>query len=181
MLDTLITSQTRIKLLLKFFLNAETKSYLRNLEEEFNESSNAVRIELQRFEKAGLLVSFNEGNKKYYKANKNHPLFRDIHNIVIKYVGIDQIIERVIQKLGNIKKVFLTGSFYYGIDNNIIDLIIIAENFDINYFVKLIQKAEKLVKRKIRYIVYTEREFKDYKVEETNEDLLLLWAADKNI
>ena len=50
MLDTLITSKTRIKLLLKFFLNAQTKSYLRSLEGEFGESTNAIRLELNKFE-----------------------------------------------------------------------------------------------------------------------------------
>jgi DNA-binding transcriptional regulator PaaX len=59
------------------------------LAEEFKESSNAIRLELNRFEKAGLLVSFNEGNKKIYKANSDHPLFWDIHNIVLKSVGIN--------------------------------------------------------------------------------------------
>ena len=53
MIEALISSKTRIKLLLKFFLNSKTTSYLRGLEAEFGESSNAIRIELNRFEKAG--------------------------------------------------------------------------------------------------------------------------------
>ena len=82
MLDTLITSKTRIKLLLKFFLNGNTSSYLRNLESEFGESSNAIRLELNKFEEAGLLNTSLEGNKKLFKANTQHPLFKDIHNIL---------------------------------------------------------------------------------------------------
>ena len=54
MLDSLITSKTRVKLL-KFFMNPETRSYLRSLAEEFGESTNAVRVELNRLEKAGIL------------------------------------------------------------------------------------------------------------------------------
>jgi len=50
MIESLITSKTRIKLLLKFFFNSQTKSYLRSMEKEFGESSNAIRIELNRFE-----------------------------------------------------------------------------------------------------------------------------------
>ena len=53
MLNSIITSKTRIKLLLKFFLNSNTKSYLRNLEQEFGESTNAIRVELNRLEGAG--------------------------------------------------------------------------------------------------------------------------------
>ncbi len=74
MIDTLITSQTRIKLLKKFFLNSSTRAHLRGLESEFGESSNGIRIELNRFEEAGLLHSLRDGNKKVYQANSGHPL-----------------------------------------------------------------------------------------------------------
>jgi len=57
MLDSLVTSQTRIKLLKKFFLNGSTRAHLRGLESEFGESTNAIRVELNRFEGAGLLHS----------------------------------------------------------------------------------------------------------------------------
>ena len=57
MLDSLITSKTRIKLLLKFFLNSSMKAYLRGLAEEFGESTNAIRLELNHLEEAGLLKS----------------------------------------------------------------------------------------------------------------------------
>ena len=69
MLDSLVTSQTRIKLLKKFFLNSSTKAHLRGLETEFGESSNAIRVELNRFEGSGLLTSLWDGNKKVYQAN----------------------------------------------------------------------------------------------------------------
>ena len=85
MLDTLITSKTRVKLLLKFFLNVNASSYLRALEVEFSESSNAIRLELNRFEKAGLLKSASQSNKKIFFANKEHPLYCVIHNILLKY------------------------------------------------------------------------------------------------
>ena len=76
MLETLITSKTRIKLLLKFFLNIHNQGYLRSLESEFNESTNGIRQELNRFEHAGLLLTESEGNKKLYRANTNIPYLR---------------------------------------------------------------------------------------------------------
>ena len=69
MIETLISSKTRIKLLLKFFLNSNTTSYLRGLEGEFGESSNAIRVELNKLEEAGMLSSEVKGNKKMFKAN----------------------------------------------------------------------------------------------------------------
>ena len=82
MLDTLISSKTRLKLVLKFFLNSNTKAYLRGLEEEFGESTNAIRLELNKFEEAGLLASESEGNKKVYQANAKHPFYKDLHQML---------------------------------------------------------------------------------------------------
>ncbi len=115
MLNSLITSKTRVKLLLKFFLNSDNKSYLRNLEQEFGESSNAIRVELNRLEEADLLRSEVSGNKKYFCANTSHPLFKDINNIVRNSVGIDQLIERVINQVGNLEVAYITGEFAKGI------------------------------------------------------------------
>jgi predicted transcriptional regulator len=75
MLENLITSKTRVKLLLKFFLNSTTQAHLRGLESEFGESTNAIRLELNRFEQAGMLTSHLSGNKKVFSANPSYPLF----------------------------------------------------------------------------------------------------------
>lgn len=157
MLDTLITSKTRIKLLLKFFLNSKTSSYLRNLETEFGESTNAIRVELNKFEEAGLLETRTSGNKKVFSANTKHPLFIDIQNILMKYTGLDKIIEQVINRLGNVQEVYLVGDLAKGLDSPIIDLILVGD-IEKNYLVNLVEKAEKLIHKKIRFVIYKPNE-----------------------
>lgn len=179
MLDTLITSKTRIKLLLKFFLNSNSRSYLRNLESEFGESTNSIRLELNKFEKAGLLTTEVDGNKKFFRANTNHPLFNDIHSIILKHIGFDKIVERVIDKLGNLKKVFLVGDFARGIDNKIIDLIFVGQKINKEYLIQLTEKTESLINKKIRYIVFNENEFESYSKNLKKSEILLLWKAEK--
>jgi predicted transcriptional regulator len=71
MIETLISSKTRVKLLMKFFLNSSTTAYLRSLEEEFGESTNGIRLELNKFEKAGFIDSETQGNKKYSRPILN--------------------------------------------------------------------------------------------------------------
>ena len=177
MLDTLITSKTRIKLLLKFFLNSNASSYLRNLEGEFKESTNGIRLELNKFEKAGLLTSSMLGNKKVYKANTTHPLFNDIHNILLKYIGFDQIISTVISKLGNVNKVYLVGSFARGVDSEIIDLLLVGDDINREYLARLTTKGENIIKRKIRYLVYKQDEFNEIKERYQSDEILLLWTV----
>lgn len=176
MLETLISSKTRVKLLLKFFLNSKNTSYLRGLESEFGESTNAIRLELNRFEKAGMLLSNTKGNKKFFKANTSHPLFDEVHNILLKNIGFDTIIEKVISRLGDVEKVFVVGDFAEGKDSQVIDLVFIG-NIEISYLIKLINKSEKLINRKIRYITYSTKEEKSWLKD--NPDALLLWEKEK--
>lgn len=175
MIETLISSKTRIKLLLKFFLNSSTKGYLRGLSTEFGESSNAIRVELNRLEDAGMLNSSSEGNKKYFTANTKHPLFGEVHNILLKYIGFDQIIERVVQKLGEVDKVYVTGDLSRGMNSDIIDLLFVG-NIDKAYLIELIEKAEELISKKIRYITYSREEALAIDWENYNTKPLLLWA-----
>jgi DNA-binding transcriptional ArsR family regulator len=176
MLESLITSKTRVKLLIKFFLNSNSTSYLRNLETEFRESSNSIRIELNRFEEAGLLKARISGNKKMYRANKKHPLYSDLNNIIKKYTGLDQIIEKIIKKLGDVDKVYVSGEIAQGMDAKIIDLIFTGKNINKNYLMELIEKAEKLIGRKIRFVIYKEKEFSKI-AKQMNGSMFLLWQS----
>ena len=155
MLDTLIQSKTRLKLLLRFFLNPDSSAYLRGLAQEFDESTNAVRVELYRFEEAGLIQSHKEGNKKVYQVNTSFPMFNELQMIAFKHFGIDQIIEQVIEKLGDVESVYLTGDLARGLDTNVVDVTLIGTGIDNSYLARLVKKAEELVGRKIRTLVYS--------------------------
>ena len=178
MLDTLITSKTRLKLLLKFFLNSGSTAHLRNLETEFGESTNAIRLELNKFEEAGLLQSEVKGNKKVFRANTTHPLFSDIHNILLKTIGFDQIIDRVVTKLGNVEQAYVTGDFARGKDAPIIDLVLVGEAINQEYLARLAGKTENLIKRKIRYVIFQTEEFETYHSKLTEKEMLLIWRSE---
>ena len=139
MLDTLVTSKTRLKLILKFFLNSSSSAYLKELAKEFGESSNAVRLELNRFEKAGLLSAETSGNKKMFRANVVHPLYKDIHNIISKTIGIDQIVEEVVAKLGDVEEAYITGDFAIGKNGKTIDILLIGTDINKNFLHVLIE------------------------------------------
>jgi len=178
MINSLITSQTRIKLLKKFFLNSSTKAHLRGLESEFGESSNAIRVELNRLEGAGLLNSLRDGNKKVFQANKSHPLYKDIHSIILKETGIDRVIEKVIHRLGNITSIYLTGDFAHGKDSQLIELILVGVAIDCEYLSRKVAQAEEIVGRKVSYIVLEYDEAEDYLDMFKPSDLLPLWKTE---
>ena len=176
MIESLITSKTRIKLLLKFFLNSQTTSYLRSLETEFGESTNSIRVELNRLENAGLLGTSANGNKKMFFANTDHPLYNDINNILKKFIGIDQIIEQITNQIGELQAAYLTGDFAIGKDSNIIDLALVGNNLDRAYIEKLVEKAESFISRRIKSIILTSEEMMQYY---SDKPVLLIWKSDK--
>jgi len=158
MLDVLISSRTRIKLLLKFFLNSSTRGYLRALEQEFGESTNAIRVELNRLEEAGMLQSSQEGNRRYFQANREHPLFDQVHQILLKTFGIDQIMEKVVHRLGDLQTVYLVGRLARGLDSPVIELAIVGEP-DRDYLGHLSDRAGVLIGRKIETQVLDPKTF----------------------
>ena len=180
MIETLISSKTRIKLLLKFFLNSRTTAYLRSLESQFGESTNAIRIELNRLEKAGMLTSSVQGNKKIFQANTDHPLYREVHSIVMKYVGLDKVIENVIERLGEVRAVYLAGEFARGLDSDIIDLILVGE-INQEYLLHLIGRAESIVHRRIRYLIYENQDGYDGTWGCKEPAPLLIWSSDNGV
>ena len=174
LIKTLITSKIRVKLLLKFFLNPQNSGYLRGLSEELEETTNAVRLELNRLESANMLHSSKDG-KKMFMVNKLHPLFKDVNQTVRKHVGIDLIIENILKGLREPTKIYLTGDLAEGRNSDLADIVIVGK-VNKNSLTNVIEKTEKIIERKIRYIYYTEKEFSK---RSQNKNQLLIWSKDK--
>ena len=153
MLESLITSKTRIKLIIKFFLNIANKGYLNSLANEFGESTNSIRKELNNLSSAGYLEKYNEKNKVIYKANISHPLFQIIQKIVHKHLGIEQILETVYNRIGNVKKIMIIGDYAKGIDSGLIEILIVGDNINKEYLNKISPKIKKKINRKVNFFV----------------------------
>ena len=175
MLDSLITSKTRIKLLLKFFSNSSNSAYLRGLAEEFGESTNSVRVELNRLTEAGLLESRPSGNTILYRANSKSSLFPDIKAMVGKYLGFDRLVEQVIERLGEVELALITGDYAKGKDSGIIDLVLVG-TIDNELLHGYIVKVEKLINRKVRPFVLTKEEYKKFNGKLEKESHIVLWV-----
>src|SRR3546814_5033821 len=117
MRDSLITSKTRLRLLVKFFINAANRGHMRGLADEFNESTNAIRRELANLSDAGYLEKEAQRNRVSYRANTQHPLFGSLQDIVHKCLGLDRIVETVLQRMGEVDQVVLTGDYAEGRDS----------------------------------------------------------------
>ena len=151
MLDTLITSRTRLRLLIKFFISQANHGYLNGLASEMGESTNSIRKELNRLFDAGYIVKIKNNNKVEYKANINHPMFEILQKVVRKHLGIEQIIETVLDRMGKIEQIILVGDYANGVDSGKIEIFLVGENLDMDYISNIEVKVEKLISRKISF------------------------------
>ena len=172
----LIASKTRIKLLIRFFFNPETKSYLRELAKEFNVSTNSVREELNQLTKTKLLKSEKNGRQVYYSADTGHPLFPELKSMVSKVMGIDQVIDGIVNRLGDIEEAYLIDDYAEGKDTGIIDLLLVGD-VDQYHLNDLSRKTERYIKRKIRSLVLSKDEYKNLLPELRKRPSILIWEA----
>ena len=147
MLGELITSKTRLRLLIKFFISQANRGYLNGLATEMGESTNAIRKELNHLQGAGYLKKVKVNNKVEYKANTNHPLFEVLQRVVLKHLGLEDIVEKVLERMGNVKQIILVGDYAKGNDSGLIEIFLIGKNLNMDYISQLEDKVEKIIKR----------------------------------
>jgi predicted transcriptional regulator len=175
----LIASKTRIKLLIRFFFNPKTRSYLRELAKEFNISTNSVREELNQLTKTQLLKSQRNGRQVFYMANQEHPLFPELKSMVGKVMGIDKVIDSIVKRLGDLERAYLLDDYAEGKDTGIIDLLLVG-NIDQYHLNDLSRKTERYIKRKIRSLVLTRQEFDELLPKLETRPRILIWEAKKD-
>ncbi len=153
MLNKLITSKTRLRLLIKFFINQANRGYLNGLATEFNESTNSIRKELNHLSDAGYLEKYKDNNKIAYKANIKHPMFEILQKVVLKHLGLEEIIDHVLAQIGEVNEIHVLGDYAKGIDTGLIEVLLIGNELNTKYLSSLEEKIEKLIERKVQFII----------------------------
>ena len=155
MLNELITSKTRLRLLIKFFISQANSGYLNGLATEMGESTNAIRKELNHLYDAGYLKKIKTNNKVEYTVNSRHPLYEVLRKVVLKHLGMEDIVENVLERMGAVSEIVLVGDYAQGIDSGKIEVFLIGQQLNMAYIVQLEEKIELLIKRKVSFYLAT--------------------------
>ena len=151
MLGELITAKTRLRLLIKFFISQANRGYLNGLATEMGESTNSIRKELNHLQGAGYLDKIKVDNKIEYKANIKHPLFGVLQKVVLKHLGLEDIVETVLERMGPVDQIILVGDYANGVDSGLIEVFLIGQNLNMDYIAQLENKIENLIGRKVSF------------------------------
>ena len=111
-------------MLIKFFISAANNGYLNGLANEFNESTNSIRKELNNLSGAGYLLKSKKNNRIIYNANTSHPMFSVLQKIVRQHLGLEEIVETVISRMGDLDIIALTGDYAKGVDSGVVEIVI---------------------------------------------------------
>lgn len=160
MLEDLITSKTRVKLLFTFLESYSEMFHVRELVRRVDEEINAVRRELLLLEKRGLLIREARANRVYYYLDKTYPFFSDLLKIYAKSRGLGADIIKNRVKLGKIKYAMLSGKYVFGNRENPeeVDLLVVG-TIVIPELALLVKQEEGRRKIEINYTVMSEEEF----------------------
>lgn len=159
-LKDFMVSRVRSKLLKAFLQKPEEMYYVRELTRLISEEINAVRRELQRMVKKGMLKSEPRGNRVYYFFRKDYLFYSDLIALVTKTSGLGGAIIKNRNKLGKINFAVLSGKFvrHRPRTNDEVDLIIVG-NVVMPQLAALVRQEESKREKEINYTVMTKDEF----------------------
>lgn len=161
MLSELLVSEVRVKILKLFFASGAADFYhVRDIARRVGTEINAVRRELLRLSKAGLVKKEPRGNRLYYRLRELNPFYNDLFNLVNKEGGLSQKILENWDNLGNLKLVILLKPFLWGRSPgaHAVDLLVVGR-VDLEKLAQIVKGEEKILGREINYSALTEEEF----------------------
>jgi hypothetical protein len=160
MLDDLITSKSRVKLLTLFLTNPEEMHHVRDSVRKTGDEINAVRRELMLLEKKGILQKEQRANRLYYSLNRDYPFYYDLLALGAKTIGLGAAFLENRAKLGKIKYAMFSGAFARRIKHHPDDVdFIVVGTVVLPELAILIRAEEGRLGTEINYTAMSEEEF----------------------
>jgi len=162
MLEKLLGSGLRAKILGWLFTHHDERYFVRQLTGLLREDSTNISRELARLEKMGLLRCEKEGRQKYYQADPHSPIFSELRDLVVKTVGIADAVRDALEPVdGKIRAAFIYGSFARGDESASSDVdVLIVGNVKFSEIVSALGTVQVRLGREINPTVYSAAEFR---------------------
>lgn len=142
-----------------FFKDVEKEYYFREISKILNKEPSYYQKYLDRLVEDKILLDNRRGNMRFFRLNKEHPLYEEIKSIVSKTVGLENELKEIVDKLSDVECAFIFGSIAIGKENSNsdVDLMLIGD-VDQNIFTPLLSSAEGKISREINYHIYSRKE-----------------------
>jgi predicted nucleotidyltransferase len=143
-----------------FFLNPHESLYVNELARKLSLDKRNLVKKIRELEGEGLLKSRLHGNLKLYSINKRFPLYKEYKNIVLKTIGFEEKLKRLLEEVPGIRRAYIYGSYA---DNKMdvhsdIDLLVIGDH-KIILLQKKISRLQREIDREINMVNMDNNEF----------------------
>jgi|SRR5436190_10835242 len=181
-LNDIITSKVRVEILELFLSNLKEMYHVRGIVRETKEEINAVRRELERLEKAGILKKEPRGNRVYYWIRPDYDFFGDLLSIVSKTQGLGAQMIQNKSKIGKVSFVMFSGKFARYKErkrDDEVDILVVGEVV-LPELAALIRFEESKRGKEINYTVMSKEEF-DFRKKRRDPFLLAILAGSRTM
>jgi len=181
-LNDIITSKVRVEILELFLSNLKEMYHVRGIVRETKEEINAVRRELERLEKAGILKKEPRGNRVYYWIRPDYDFFGDLLSIASKTQGLGAQMIQNKSKIGKVSFVMFSGKFARYKERkkeDEVDILVVGEVV-LPELAALIRFEESKRGKEINYTVMSKEEF-DFRKKRRDPFLLAILAGSRTM
>lgn len=159
LLSNILSSKIRAEVFRMLFIDADTELHMREIERRSGFSIGTIQTELKKLHGLELVISRRDGNRLYYRANIDHPIFPDIRNIVLKTIGLTDAIKSAIAKDSLINIAFVYGSIAANNEKarSDVDLMVIGD-IGLRNLTKKLSGVTEQIGREINPFILTKKE-----------------------
>lgn len=159
-IDKLFGSKTRITLLSKIAMNSDRRFYIREFSKEMNIPYSMLYREVKNLISLGILTEEKRGKITLVSANKKLPYFGELKGLIMKTIGLGDVMKSALSPLKGIRYALIYGSFASGEETESSDFdLLIVGSIGEDEVLRAVNKVEKEVGREVNYILWSEEEF----------------------
>ena len=163
MLEQLLGSRLRARVIGWLFTHTDERYYVRQLTKLLGEDSTNVSRELTRLESLGILLSTREGQQKYFRANPDSSMFEELKSLAVKTTGAVDLLQRALEDYQEeIQVAFVYGSFarQEQTADSDIDVMIVGDADEVALQASIL-RAESELRRTINYSLLSREEYRE--------------------
>ena len=159
-LAELLSSRVKAEIFRLLFGVQDQELHVREIERQSGLADATVRQELKRLVQLGLIEARRDGNRIYYHAQKQHPLFSEIHNLVLKTTGLVEVLRNALAH-DDIRVAFVFGSVASSTEkaHSDVDLMVIG-SIGLRQLTKILSGVSGQIGRELNPHIMTVEEFK---------------------
>jgi len=161
-LATTLFGKARRAILSLLYGHTDESFYLRQIVRATGTGVGPVQRELKQLSNAGVIQRTVRGKQVYYQANRQSPVFNELHGLIVKTVGVADVLRSALApSAGRIKVTFVFGSIARSTENRFIDIdLLVVGNITFGEVVDLLSTAEEKLGREVNAVVYPISQFK---------------------